>query len=89
MQDESPLYRYMLGIISQYMNFKLYINYFVGKWMYEVMLWSKGVMQLGWCTINCKFTFEEGVGDTKDSYSYDGSRLRKWNIRTQKYGEVL
>lgn len=59
-----------------------------GKWMYEVMLWSKGVMQLGWCTINCKFTFEEGVGDTKDSYSYDGSRLRKWNIRTQKYGEA-
>ncbi|XP_055999540.1 E3 ubiquitin-protein ligase RNF123-like isoform X2 [Ostrea edulis] len=59
-----------------------------GKWMYEVMLWSKGVMQLGWCTIKCKFSFEEGVGDTQDSYSYDGSRLRKWNIRTQKYGEA-
>ncbi|XP_061187656.1 E3 ubiquitin-protein ligase RNF123-like isoform X3 [Saccostrea echinata] len=59
-----------------------------GKWMYEVMLWSKGVMQLGWCTIKCKFSYEEGVGDTQDSYSYDGSRLRKWNIRTQKYGEA-
>ncbi|XP_078339872.1 E3 ubiquitin-protein ligase RNF123-like isoform X1 [Crassostrea virginica] len=59
-----------------------------GKWMYEVMLWSKGVMQLGWCTIKCKFSYEDGVGDTKDSYSYDGSRLRKWNIKTQKYGEA-
>ncbi|KAJ8302029.1 hypothetical protein KUTeg_021016, partial [Tegillarca granosa] len=50
-----------------------------GKWVYELMLGSKGVMQLGWCTINCKFSVEEGVGDTPDSYAYDGSRLRKWN----------
>ncbi|KAJ8302173.1 hypothetical protein KUTeg_021160 [Tegillarca granosa] len=58
-----------------------------GKWVYELMLGSKGVMQLGWCTINCKFSVEEGVGDTPDSYAYDGSRLRKWNVKTQKYGE--
>ena len=31
---------------------------------------------------------QEGVGDTPDSYAYDGSRLRKWNVRTYKYGEV-
>lgn len=31
---------------------------------------------------------QEGVGDTSDSYAYDGSRLRKWNMRTYKYGEV-
>ncbi|KAK3102538.1 hypothetical protein FSP39_012050 [Pinctada imbricata] len=59
-----------------------------GRWIYEVMLWSKGVMQLGWSTIKCKFSHEEGVGDTKDSYSYDGSRLRKWNVKTRKYGEA-
>ncbi|XP_064604806.1 LOW QUALITY PROTEIN: E3 ubiquitin-protein ligase RNF123-like [Liolophura sinensis] len=58
-----------------------------GKWLYEVMLGSKGVMQLGWCTLQCKFSQEEGVGDTVDSYAYDGSRLRKWNVRTRKYGE--
>ena len=29
-----------------------------GKWYYEVRLWSKGVMQLGWCTEHCKFTEE-------------------------------
>ncbi|XP_041349539.1 E3 ubiquitin-protein ligase RNF123-like [Gigantopelta aegis] len=60
---------------------------FKGKWIYELMLGSKGVMQLGWCTLHCKFSQEEGVGDTPDSYAYDGSRLRKWNVKTQKYGE--
>ncbi|KAL8611258.1 hypothetical protein ACOMHN_013689 [Nucella lapillus] len=59
-----------------------------GRWVYEVMLGSKGVMQLGWCTLNCRFSQEEGVGDTPDSYAYDGSRLRKWNVRTYKYGEA-
>jgi Kip1 ubiquitination-promoting complex protein 1 len=33
-----------------------------GKWMYEVQLGSKGVMQLGWSTIQCKFSKEFGVG---------------------------
>lgn len=58
-----------------------------GKWMYELMLGSKGVMQVGWCTIKCKFSQEEGVGDTRDSYAYDGRRQRKWNATTQKYGQ--
>ena len=26
--------------------------------MYELMLGSKGVMQVGWCTIKCKFSQE-------------------------------
>ena len=29
-----------------------------GKWIYELMLVSKGVMQLGWCTSKCRFTQE-------------------------------
>lgn len=32
--------------------------------------------------------YQEGVGDTPDSYAYDGTRLRKWNVKTFKYGEV-
>jgi len=32
---------------------------------------------------------QEGVGDTPDSYAYDGNRQRKWNKTTQKYGEVI
>eukprot|EP00795_Rhopilema_esculentum_P002009 gene2009-17567_t len=58
-----------------------------GQWMYEVLLGSKGIMQLGWATMKCKFTNEEGVGDTPDSYAYDGHRVRKWNVATGKYGE--
>ena len=27
------------------------------------------------------------MGDTADSYAYDGNRLRKWNMKTMKYGE--
>ncbi|XP_011305831.1 E3 ubiquitin-protein ligase RNF123 [Fopius arisanus] len=58
-----------------------------GKWMYELQLGSKGVMQIGWGTAHCKFSQENGVGDTINSYSYDGNRVRKWNVSTHKYGE--
>lgn len=32
--------------------------------------------QIGWATINCPFTAEEGVGDAPDSYAVDGKRIR-------------
>ncbi|XP_011145267.1 E3 ubiquitin-protein ligase RNF123 [Harpegnathos saltator] len=60
---------------------------FKGKWMYEVQLGSKGVMQVGWGTAQCKFNQQFGVGDTANSYAYDGNRMRKWNVTTHKYGE--
>lgn len=34
-----------------------------GKWIYEVMLGSKGVMQLGWSTLDCKFSQEVRIVD--------------------------
>ncbi|XP_060567835.1 E3 ubiquitin-protein ligase RNF123-like [Ruditapes philippinarum] len=79
-----------LGLSSQsnFSSMKANCCVYRGKWAYEVMLGSKGVMQIGWCTIKCKFSQEEGVGDTEDSYAYDGSRQRKWNKTTQKYGEA-
>ena len=43
-----------------------------GKWMYEVTLGTAGIMQLGWATAGCQFSNEEGVGDSVDSYAYDG-----------------
>ncbi|XP_070396204.1 E3 ubiquitin-protein ligase RNF123-like [Dermacentor albipictus] len=61
---------------------------FKGKWQYELMLGSKGVMQVGWVTNNCKFSQEKGVGDTIDSYAFDGNRVRKWNVATYTYGEA-
>ena len=40
--------------------------------------------------LNSMFNFlpKEGVGDTPDSFAYDGHRVRKWNVTTGKYGEV-
>ena len=43
-------------------------------------------MQVGWATAKCEFNEEEGVGDTKDSYAFDGNRIRKWNVSNMKYG---
>ena len=36
----------------------------------------------------CLLSKQEGVGDTNDSFAYDGHRVRKWNVSTAKYGEV-
>jgi Kip1 ubiquitination-promoting complex protein 1 len=36
--------------------------YVSGKWQYEVQLGSTGIMQIGWATIDCKFSQESGVG---------------------------
>lgn len=60
---------------------------FGGKWMYEVQLRSKGVMQIGWCSAQCRFTQDTGVGDTRNSYGLDGSKRRIWHIYTRnQYG---
>ena len=49
---------------------------------------TDGVQQLGWCTIDCPFTHEEGVGDAPDSYAYDGGRVKRWNCSPHDYGEA-
>lgn len=54
--------------------------------MYEVQLRSKGVMQIGWSSAQCRFTQDTGVGDTRNSYGLDGSKQRIWHIYTKKYG---
>ncbi|KAF9794753.1 hypothetical protein SFRURICE_017443 [Spodoptera frugiperda] len=59
-----------------------------GKWMYEVQLGTKGIMQIGWCTASCIFSMDTGVGDTAHSYAYDGGRVRKWNVATSPYGQA-
>ncbi|XP_052759177.1 E3 ubiquitin-protein ligase RNF123-like [Galleria mellonella] len=61
---------------------------FAGKWMYEVQLGTKGIMQVGWCTASCVFSMDTGVGDTAHSYAYDGGRVRKWNVATSPYGQA-
>ncbi|XP_057749273.1 E3 ubiquitin-protein ligase RKP [Arachis stenosperma] len=58
-----------------------------GKWMYEVILETSGIQQLGWATISCPFTDHKGVGDADDSYAYDGKRVSKWNKDAETYGQ--
>ncbi|KAH0568854.1 E3 ubiquitin-protein ligase RNF123-like [Cotesia glomerata] len=72
---------------SNFSTLRANTGFFEGKWMYELQLGSKGVMQVGWGTAQCKFSQESGVGDTVNSYSYDGNRVRKWNVSTYNYGE--
>lgn len=55
-----------------------------GKWMYEVQLRTKGIMQIGWCSAKCNFTEDTGIGDTPNSYGLDGSKQRLWNVKTRK-----
>lgn len=43
-------------------------------------------MQIGWCSSKCTFTQDTGVGDTKNSYGFDGSKQRVWHVHTRKYG---
>ncbi|KAI8030393.1 E3 ubiquitin-protein ligase RKP [Camellia lanceoleosa] len=58
-----------------------------GKWMYEVILETSGIQQLGWATLSCPFTDQKGVGDADDSYAYDGKRVSKWNKEAEPYGQ--
>ncbi|KAI5582324.1 hypothetical protein BDE02_07G078500 [Populus trichocarpa] len=58
-----------------------------GKWMYEVLLETCGVQQLGWATRSCPFTDHKGVGDADDSYAFDGKRVSKWNKDAEPYGQ--
>ncbi|KAI3431099.1 uncharacterized protein J3R85_008020 [Psidium guajava] len=58
-----------------------------GKWMYEVILETSGIQQLGWATVSCPFTDQKGVGDADDSYAFDGRRVKKWNKEAEPYGQ--
>lgn len=58
-----------------------------GSWAFEVQIHTSGIMQIGWVTEHTRYTFEDGVGDSKDSYAYDGKRVRKWNVSSVPYGE--
>lgn len=54
-----------------------------GKVMFEAVLQTDGVMQIGWCTnsFRCKprSTGGEGVGDDPHSWAYDGHRQVLWH----------
>lgn len=51
-----------------------------GRWFYEVILLTSGVMQIGWATRESKFLSHEGYGIGDDSFSiaFDGCRQLIW-----------
>jgi Kip1 ubiquitination-promoting complex protein 1 len=61
---------------------------FSGRYYYEVMLKTDGLMQIGWSTIQTPFNSQRGVGDDLTSYAYDGFRIKKWNRDNLAYGEA-
>ena len=52
-----------------------------GKYMYEVIIETLGVVQIGWTTTGFRFDSDggRGVGDDLYSYSIDGYRAKKWH----------
>lgn len=52
-----------------------------GVYIYEIVLKSDEIIQVGWASDFCVFDPESGngVGDDIHSYSFDGDRLKKWH----------
>jgi len=72
---------------SNFSSIRANVCVFKGKWMYEATLGTGGIQQIGWAPLECPFTNEEGVGDSPDSFAYDGKRIKKWNVTNQTYGQ--
>jgi hypothetical protein len=51
-------------------------------------LGTSGIQQIGWAPHSCPFTNEEGVGDSRDSYAFDGNRVAKWHDGSFPYGQA-
>ena len=60
-----------------------------GRWYYETILLSDGLMQIGWADALYKGDAErgQGVGDHPHSWAIDGYRCKKWNSSSADYGE--
>jgi len=62
-------------------------NVKVGKWYYEVLALTDGIMQVGWATERCYFAPEEGlgVGDDNNGFGFDSCRSTIWANGTAVY----
>ncbi|XP_015580547.2 E3 ubiquitin-protein ligase RKP isoform X1 [Ricinus communis] len=78
---------FVLESLAMFSSTRANVCVWEGKWMYEVILATSGVQQLGWATVSCPFTDHKGVGDADDSYAFDGKRVRKWNKDAEPYGQ--
>ncbi|CAI5464863.1 unnamed protein product [Closterium sp. Yama58-4] len=77
----------ILESLSSFSSAHANVCVYAGRWQYEATLGSSGIQQIGWATLACPFTAEEGVGDAPDSYAFDGKRVRKWSGWSAQYGQ--
>lgn len=49
-----------------------------GRWFFEAVLCTSGIMQIGWANPNCMFNDYSGVGDEQNSFGIDGKRNTFW-----------
>ena len=59
-----------------------------GKWSYEVLLETNGLLQIGFCQLKTPFNQHYGVGDDIHSFGYDGYRLSCWSKNENRYGKI-
>ncbi|EGF77219.1 hypothetical protein BATDEDRAFT_27890 [Batrachochytrium dendrobatidis JAM81] len=61
-----------------------------GRYAYEFVIRTTGIIQIGWACDKCVFDPEAGtgVGDNVYSYAFDGHRVKKWHdsIDDNEYG---
>uniref|UniRef100_A0A8C6L4Y1 RING-type E3 ubiquitin transferase n=1 Tax=Nothobranchius furzeri TaxID=105023 RepID=A0A8C6L4Y1_NOTFU len=62
----------LLGVIghSNFSSIRATTCVYKGKWAYEVLISSQGLMQIGWCTLNCRFN-QENQGETTQTYQFN------------------
>merc|ERR1711871_39271 len=60
-----------------------------GKWYYEALLLSDGLMQIGWADGVYSGDPErgQGIGDHPHSWAFDGYRCKKWCSASEDYGK--
>lgn len=60
-----------------------------GRWYYEVVLLTDGLMQIGWADtlFVCDPVRGQGVGDHAHSWAMDGFRQKRWCLESATYGE--
>jgi hypothetical protein len=60
-----------------------------GRWFYECILMTDGLMQIGWAdkSFRCDPSCGHGVGDHPHSWAFDGCRMKKWNVSCENYGQ--
>ncbi|CAI6011240.1 unnamed protein product [Closterium sp. NIES-65] len=52
----------ILESLSSFSSARANVCVYSGRWQYEATLGSSGIQQIGWATLACPFTAEEGVG---------------------------